>query len=295
MQSQSLRFETEPNFFIIGEGWGNPTAPPIILLHGGGQTHHSWGDTARKLAEHGWYAVSYDARGHGVSSWSDKGNYLTDALVADLKVIIQQVGSKPALIGASMGGITSLVLDGESSESLVSAVILVDIAPKAEQKGIERIFAFMSSHLENGFASLEEAAAAVAAYLPQRSKNYDHSRLEKNLRFRDGRYYWHWDPAMLKVWKNTTPDQQIAYEERLFAAAQNLKAPTLIVRGGMSDVVSERVMAEFLDAVPHVRSMTVSGASHMVAGDSNHTFTNAVISFLEEVYAVKKSEVNSSE
>lgn len=192
-----------------------------------------------------------------------------------------------------MGGITSLVLDGESSESLVSAVILVDIAPKAEQKGIERIFAFMSSHLENGFASLEEAAAAVAAYLPQRTKNYDPSRLEKNLRFRDGRYYWHWDPAMLKVWKNTTPDQQIAYEERLFFAAQNLKAPTLIVRGGMSDVVSERVMAEFLDAVPHVRSMTVSGASHMVAGDSNHAFTNAVISFLEEVYPVKKSEVNS--
>jgi non-heme chloroperoxidase len=245
MQSQSLRFETEPNFFIHGEGWGAPTAPPIILLHGGGQTHHSWGDTARKLAEQGWYAITYDARGHGASSWSAHGSYLTDALVGDLKAILQQIGGKPALIGASMGGITSLVLDGESNESLVSAVVLVDIAPKAEQKGIERIFAFMSSHLENGFGSLEEAAAAVAAYLPQRSKNYDHSRLEKNLRFREGRYYWHWDPQMLKVWKNATPDQQIAYEERLFAAAQNLKAHTLIVRGGISDVVSERVMAEF--------------------------------------------------
>jgi len=89
---------------------------------------------------------------------------------------------------------------------------------------------------------------------------------------------------MLKVWKNATPDQQIAYEERLYQAAQQLKAPTLIVRGGMSDVVSERVMAEFLDAVPHVRSTTVSGAGHMVAGDSNHAFTNAVITFLEEVY-----------
>jgi pimeloyl-ACP methyl ester carboxylesterase len=286
MQNQILRFETEPDFYIHGEGWGNPTAPPIILLHGGGQTHHSWGDTARKLAEQGWYAISYDARGHGASSWSADGDYLTDALVNDLKAIIQQIGGKPALIGASMGGITSLVLDGESAESLVSAVVLVDIAPKAEQKGIERIFAFMSSHLENGFGSLEEAAAAVAAYLPQRAKSYDHSRLEKNLRFRDGRYYWHWDPTMLKAWKNATPDQQIAYEERLFSAAQHLKSPTLIIRGGISDVVSERVMAEFLDAVPHVRSMTVSGAGHMVAGDSNHAFTNAVISFLEEVYPV---------
>jgi pimeloyl-ACP methyl ester carboxylesterase len=286
MQSSIIRFETEPDFFIHAEGWGDASAPPILLLHGGGQTHHSWGDTAQRLAERGWYAITYDARGHGNSSWSSKGAYLVDALVSDLKAIIHQVGGKPAIIGASMGGITALVLEGESAASLTSAIILVDIAPKAEQKGIERIFAFMSSHLESGFASLEEAADAVAAYLPQRSRKDNYSRLEKNLRFRDGRYYWHWDPTMLKVWKDATPDQQIAYEERLFVAAQNLKAPTLIVRGGMSDVVSDRVMAEFLDAVPHVRSLTVSGAGHMVAGDSNHAFTNAVIQFLEEVYPV---------
>lgn len=284
MPSHPLRFETEPHFFLSAEGWGNPTHPPLILLHGGGQTRHSWGDTAQKLSDQGWYAITYDARGHGESDWSATGNYLVDGLVADLNAIIHQLGTKPALVGASMGGLTAMVLDGESDESLTSAIVLVDIAPKAEQKGIERIFAFMSSHLESGFGSLEEAAAAVSAYLPQRSKNYDSSRLEKNLRFREGRYYWHWDPQMLKVWKNATPDQQIAYEERLYQAAQQLKAPTLIVRGGMSDVVSERVMAEFLDAVPHVRSTTVSGAGHMVAGDSNHAFTNAVITFLEEVY-----------
>lgn len=289
MPSHPLRFETEPHFFLSAEGWGNPAHPPLILLHGGGQTRHSWGDTAQKLADQGWYAITYDARGHGESDWSATGNYLVDGLVADLKAIIRQLGTKPALVGASMGGLTAMVLDGESDESLTSAIVLVDIAPKAEQKGIERIFAFMSSHLESGFGSLEEAAAAVSAYLPQRSKNYDPSRLEKNLRFREGRYYWHWDPQMLKVWKNATPDQQIAYEERLYQAAQRLKAPTLIVRGGMSDVVSERVMAEFLDAVPHVRSTTVSGAGHMVAGDSNHAFTNAVIAFLEEVYPSQTS------
>ena len=289
MPSHPLRFETEPHFFLSAEGWGNPTHPPLILLHGGGQMRHSWGDTAQKLADQGWYAITYDARGHGESDWSVTGNYLVDGLVADLKAIIHQLGAKPALVGASMGGLTAMVLDGESDESLASAIVLVDIAPKAEQKGIERIFAFMSSHLESGFGSLEEAAAAVSAYLPQRSKNYDPSRLEKNLRFREGRYYWHWDPQMLKVWKNATPDQQIAYEERLYQAAQRLKAPTLIVRGGMSDVVSERVMAEFLDAVPHVRSTTVSGAGHMVAGDSNHAFTNAVIAFLEETYPSHRS------
>ncbi|MEZ4905155.1 MAG: alpha/beta hydrolase [Spirosomataceae bacterium] len=281
---QRLVFETQPHFFLVGEGWGNPFDPPVILLHGGGQTQHSWGDTAKVLAEKGWYAITYDARGHGASSWSAEGNYLTDALVADLKAVIYQIGVKPALIGASMGGITAMMLEGESEEAQASAIVLVDIAPKAEQKGIERIFAFMSSHLESGFGSLEEAAQVVAAYLPQRAKNNDHSRLEKNLRLRHGRYYWHWDPQMLKTWKSATPDQQIAYEQRLYDADLHLKAPTLIVRGGISDVVSERVMAEFLDAVPHVRSLTVSGAGHMVVGDSNHAFTNAVVDFLNEVY-----------
>jgi pimeloyl-ACP methyl ester carboxylesterase len=70
-----------------------------------------------------------------------------------------------------------------------------------------------------------------------------------------------------------------------------LKVPTLIVRGGISDVVSEKVMAEFLDAVPSVRSVNVSGASHMVAGDSNHAFTHAVLDFLKEVYPTKLSDL----
>lgn len=284
MTFQKLKFETDSNFFISGFGFGNPENAPVILLHGGGQTAHSWGDTAQLLAEKGYYAIALDARGHGDSSWSPTGDYSATAYSNDLKAIIKQVGNKPALIGASLGGITSLVAEGESEESIASAIVLVDIAPKAEQKGIERIFAFMSSHMESGFETIQEAADAVAAYLPHRPKNNNISRLEKNLRFRNGRWYWHWDPGLLKMWQNINPKQSIEHEERLFNAAQNLKVPTMIVRGGISDVVSERVMAEFLDAVPNVRSITVAGAGHMVAGDSNHSFTTAVIDFLSEVY-----------
>ncbi len=280
----SVRFETKPNFFIVGTAYGNAKNQPVLLLHGGGQTGYSWGDTAKILAQNGYYAIALDARGHGDSSWSANADYLTDALVDDLRAVIKQVGGKPALIGASMGGITSLIAEGESKISVASTVILVDIAPKAEQKGIERIFAFMSANMNSGFATIAEAAEAVAAYLPHRPKTDDTGRLEKNLRFRNGRWYWHWDPAMLQVWQNSTVSERIEYEQRLFTAAQNLTVPTLIVRGGISDVVSERVMAEFLDAVPQVRSFTVAGAGHMVAGDSNHSFTNAVVDFLKEVY-----------
>ncbi len=280
----ALRFETSPHFFINARAFGNPTDKPVLLLHGGGQTLHSWGDTCQYLATKGYYAVSLDARGHGDSDWAIDGNYSPASMVEDLKSVIGQIGGKPALIGASMGGITALIAEGEAQHSIASAIVLVDIAPKAEQKGIERIFSFMSANMESGFANIDEAAEAVAAYLPHRQKSADNSRLEKNLRFRNGRWYWHWDPAMLKLWRDSTPLQKIEHEQRLFAAAQNLTVPTLIVRGGISDVVSERVMTEFLDAVPSVRSITVAGAGHMVAGDSNHSFTNAVLDFLTEVY-----------
>jgi pimeloyl-ACP methyl ester carboxylesterase len=281
---QTIKFEIYPHFFIVADTFGNPENKPVIFLHGGGQTRHSWGDTAKTIANNGYYSIALDARGHGDSSWSESGNYNFEDLGKDLKEVIKQIGEKPALVGASMGGLTSLIAEGESQNSISSAIILVDIAPKTEQKGIERIFAFMSSN-KHGFASIEEAAESVAAYLPNRTKPKDHSRLEKNLRLRaDGRYYWHWDMKMLELWKSITPDQQIKNEARMYQAAKNLKVPTMIVRGGMSDVVSEKVMAEFLDEVPHVRSVNVSDAGHMVAGDSNHAFTNAVLEFLREVY-----------
>jgi pimeloyl-ACP methyl ester carboxylesterase len=281
---QTIQFEIYPNFFIIADSYGNPENKPVLFLHGGGQTRHSWGDSAKIVAENGYYALALDARGHGDSSWSETGNYRIEDFGQDLKAIIQQLGKSPALVGASMGGLTSLIAEGESEGIISSAIVLVDIAPKTEQKGIERIFAFMSSN-KHGFASIDEAAEAVSAYLPNRPKPQDHSRLEKNLRLRaDGRYYWHWDMKMLELWKSITPDQQIKNETRMFDAAKSLKVPTMIVRGGMSDVVSDKVMAEFLDEVPHVRSVNVSGAGHMVAGDSNHAFTNAVLAFLKEVY-----------
>lgn len=290
MTAKNIEFQVEPTIKIAAEAWGNPQDPVVILLHGGGQTRHSWGKTAQTLAEQGWYAIAYDARGHGKSSWSPEGNYSFAYLIQDLKVILSQLEGTPALVGASMGGLTSMLTQGETEEMLTSAVILVDVAPRVEQKGVERIFKFMSANMAEGFATLEEAADAVAAYLPHRTRPKTLTRLEKNLRKKeDGRYYWHWDPKILDSWKKSTPEQILADTQRMYDAANNLKVPTLIVRGGMSDVVSEQVMAEFLDKVPHVRSVDVTGARHMVAGDSNHTFSDAVIKFLKEVHPPQAS------
>ena len=122
---------------------------------------------------------------------------------------------------------------------------------------------------------LEEAADTIASYLPHRSRPKHLSGLSKNLRLRaNGRYYWHWDPQLLAA-PNRRRDP-----ERLLGAARALRVPTLLVRGKLSDIVSDATQAEFLAAVPHAHYVDVVGAGHMVAGDQNDTFSQGILDFL---------------
>jgi non-heme chloroperoxidase len=269
---------------LAADAYGDPSHPPVLLLHGGGQTRFAWGATAAQLAAEGWYAVSMDLRGHGESAWDDAGDYSVNAYVADLRAVVPQLSAKPVLVGASLGGIASLLAEGEDEGSLCAAIVLVDIAPKIEGSGALRIIQFMQGSAD-GFASLEEAADAVAAYLPHRERPSDLSGLAKNLRtLPSGRLRWHWDPRFLQAGHGPKPGEQ---PERLRVAARKLRVPTLLVRGKLSDLLSEAGARDFLDLVPHARFADVSDAGHMVAGDRNDRFSSAVIEFLREVRALR--------
>jgi len=262
---------------LRGDVFGSPEAPPVLLLHGGGQTRHSWSGTARSLAREGWLALSLDLRGHGQSDWSPTGAYDLEDFVRDLAQVARGLPRRPVVVGASLGGMAALCAEGESQSGLLAAVVLVDVTPRLEPRGVMRIVSFMTDRPE-GFASLEEAADAVAAYRQHRARPSDLAGLEKNLRRGDdGRWRWHWDPKFLSrdrhIGNTLTP-------ERLLDAARGLRVPTLLVRGKLSDVVSLEGAAEFREAVPHARFADVSGAGHMVAGDRNDLFTDAVIGFL---------------
>lgn len=274
---QRVTYKTNAGLNLVGDTWGDPSHPPILFLHGGGQTRFAWGGTARTLAAQGWHTVSLDLRGHGESDWAPDGNYVIDSYVDDIRSVLRHFPQKPVFVGASLGGITSLITIGEASEPVASGVVLVDITPRTETEGVERIRAFMGG-APNGFANLEEAADAVAAYIPHRPRPKDLSGLAKNLRLgADGRYRWHWDPQMMN------PARFRRDPERLLAASRALKVPTLLVRGKLSDVISDATVQEFLDAVPHAKYADVTGAGHMVAGDQNDIFSKAVIDFLVEV------------
>jgi pimeloyl-ACP methyl ester carboxylesterase len=264
---------------------GEPGSPPVVFFHGGGQTRHAWGTTLDVLASEGWRAYSVDLRGHGDSDWAPDGDYTLDAFSADVQAVATSLDELPVLVGASLGGIASLAAVGESPEPIARALVLVDVAPRIDREGADRIGAFMMTNID-GFESLEAVADAVAAYNPHRPRPTDLSGLKKNVRQRaDGRWVWHWDPAFM-VGRFGSPDEtrtSVIQPERLEEAARTLTMPVLLVRGRMSDLLTDDGSRQFLDLVPHAGFVEVGGAGHMVAGDRNDLFNDAIVQFLRAI------------
>jgi pimeloyl-ACP methyl ester carboxylesterase len=279
---QTVRFRGIDELTLVADEWNRDAdiaadKPTILMLHGGGQNRHSWKNTGQILADAGFHVVALDSRGHGDSDRSPTANYSLETLTGDTLQVIYQIGRPVALIGASMGGLTSLPVAHEAGPELVTKLVLVDVVPRFEKSGSARIRDFMFSGID-GFASLEEAADAVAAYLPHRTRPRSVEGLKKNLRLRDGKWFWHWDPAFL-----TAPgDDPFERAEMLEHAAISLEIPILLIRGKLSDVVSTEGVQDFLQKVPGAQFVELSDAGHTAAGDDNDAFTDAVVQFVRQ-------------
>jgi pimeloyl-ACP methyl ester carboxylesterase len=259
---------------------------PVLLLHGGGQTRHAWLNTARRLAEQGFSAFSLDQRGHGDSDRARDGQYGFGEFGRDALAIATQIaertGETPVAVGASLGGIASLVALARSpADPCFSALVLVDIVPDMDPRGVAHITGFMMARAKEGFASVAEAADAVATYLPHRPRPRSLDGLRKNLRQgEDGRWRWHWDPAFL----DGPNPVHLGYEgvkREIDAVVDALPVPTLLVRGASSELVTEEAATAFLARARGARYANIAKARHMVAGDRNDAFGGAVIDFLK--------------
>ncbi len=280
-----FEFTGSGGIVLRGDRRGQPDAPAVVFLHGGGQTRFSWGATASAVAERGWQAITLDARGHGESDWAPDGDYRLSAFARDLDAALAAMSGlpgKPVVVGASLGGLTSILLAGEVHPGVLGGLILVDIVPDMEPGGADRIQAFMAEKVSDGFGSLEEVADAIAAYNPHRPRPSDLSGLRKNLRERDGRWFWHWDPKFIGGDADLGPNEitDVVRLDAAVSAIEQAGVPILLVRGRVSDLVSEEKAEHFRRKHPSVQFTDVSGAGHMVAGDRNDAFTAAVVDFL---------------
>jgi pimeloyl-ACP methyl ester carboxylesterase len=262
---------------LAADRWAGTGPTQLLYLHGFGQTRQAWGNSAAHLAAAGFGGLAPDGRGHGESDWNPPDlPYSMDQFIADTHLVAGGFARPPVLVGASMGGLLGVVTEGEAAAGRYAALVLVDITPRWEARGVARILDFMGAH-PDGFADFDEAAEAISSYLPHRRRRKTPQELAPLLvAGPDGRWRWHWDPRML---------DQVArdgerYQPRLIEAARRVRIPTLLISGGLSDLVSDATVDEFMALVPHAEHVRIADATHMVAGDRNDAFTGAILDFL---------------
>eukprot|EP01062_Namystynia_karyoxenos_P028691 TRINITY_DN21698_c0_g1_i1.p1 TRINITY_DN21698_c0_g1~~TRINITY_DN21698_c0_g1_i1.p1 ORF type:complete len:565 (+),score=123.13 TRINITY_DN21698_c0_g1_i1:72-1766(+) len=285
---------------------GDPEGLPVLWLHGGGQTRHAWGGSVSALAARGCFCINVDLKGHGDSYWDPAGatepSYRPTSVALDIDRLLEQLvltQRRPVIVGASMGGLSSL-LTRASRDGHLGASVLVDVTPTMRIQGVQRVLSFMIDKLDDGFASLEEAADAVARYQPHRKRarpsGDELNSLQKNLRRgKDGRWRWHWDPNLMRESRTTDfsappSPERVAYEEHLKDCVRRFTqhqppTPLLLVRGQQTDLVGAEDVELLRSLAPHAETVDVRDAAHMVAGDSNSGFTAAVESFLAARFA----------
>ncbi|MES2157909.1 MAG: alpha/beta hydrolase [Pseudomonadota bacterium] len=262
---------------LAADATGPLDGQPLLFLHGSGQTRQSWGKALVEAARHGFRATAMDLRGHGDSGWSPDGRYDLNVFADDLRAVLTQMDRPPVVVGASLGGIVAMIV-AAADPAAIRALVLVDITATVDMEGANEVIAFMSAGAD-GFASVEAAADAVSAYLPHRDKPRSSKGLAKNLRQRGERWYWHWDPAFMTM--GTDVKQQAEGPTVLETAARGLTIPTLLIRGGRSRIVTEEGARAFMEMVPHADYAHIEGAHHMVAGDANDAFNDAVFAFVD--------------
>lgn len=276
---QTVRFRGDQGLTLVGDEWNRGVgSTTILMLHGGGQNRFSWKNTGQILADSGLHVLALDARGHGDSDRAPAGQYTVHTLAADIAAVLEQIGAPVVIVGASMGGLTGILAAFRAGPQLVSGLVLVDVVPRFESEGTARIRDFMTRHV-HGFETLDQAADAVAAYLPHRRRPRNLEGLKKNLRLRQGRWHWHWDPAFV----TSAGDDPFVDIEELEQAVGQLRIPILLVRGKLSDVVSPDGVEDFLGKVPHARFVELSDAGHTAAGDDNDAFSAAVVEFVTQI------------
>lgn len=259
---------------LVADAIGDQDAPPILFLHGGGQSRHSWRNAARRVAEAGYLGITIDMRGHGDSDWAPDGAYGLEIMASDLCHVLRALDRPAGLVGASRGG--QVALGAAAAEpARTRLVLLADVGPHIDRQGVAPIRDFMERSMR-GFDSVEAAAQALDG-LPGRRRAVDADTLPRALRHgMDGKLYWRWDPrTALPGFLDA--DRETALMER---AASAVHCPVLLVRAEHSDVLTDEGVKAFRRLTPQLRVTMAPGVGHMFTNDQNDAFALPLLDFL---------------
>ena len=261
--------------------WGPSAAPTIVCLHGGGQTAYMYEDLGTALGTR-YHVVAPDLPGHGESEPLPDEPFNRQVLARTLPPLLEEFGIRRAVfVGASLGGIAGLTL-AAMRQDLVTALVLIDVGHRLEDEGVNRIIDFLGRH--ESFGSLEEAAVAIAEYLPHREGAVDPQRLRRNLRQRpDGAWVWKHNLGRSVRERGSTFGGWRALMAGMEDEASGITCPVLVLRGAGGDALSDEGADEVAALLPDARLQTIGAAGHHAAGDNPATTVSLVRAFLDEI------------
>ncbi len=237
--------------------WGEAGAPPVIMVHGLSGNAHNFDNLAPHFAPR-YHVISVDVRGRGDSDWAADANYSNDAYIADLEGLRQALGfERVSLVGTSLGGRISMTYAGTYPDR-VERTVLNDIGPEIDPRGGARI-ANTTREAVTSFETMEEV---IAWHCEQRAGFSSLSDADqravagfavKNLP--NGGYTWKMDPAVRTDPRRPDP-------ETSWTLAQQIPGPVLLVRGGISDLLSPETAQRMVAEMQDCRMVTVPGVGH---------------------------------
>jgi esterase len=255
--------------------WGTSGSPPLVFLHGGALTAHTWDLVCLALRSE-FHCLALDQRGHGDSEWSPSLDYSLEAHVRDVEGFIDALAlSDPVVIGQSLGAFVGIELAARNPDAL-HGLVLVDAAPGVSQNATSTVSEFILGPAE--FDSVEECVARARRFNPRRNERLLRRSLLHNLRaLPGGRWTWKYDRRHL------SPEKIEEMRRRFNLLSERLgviDCPTLLVRGADSEVLSEKDAARVVDRIPSATSVRIDDAGHTVQGDNPRGLTEALRRFL---------------
>ena len=247
--------------------WGNPSNPKVLICVHGLTRRGSDFITLAKAMSKDYYVVCPDVVGRGDSDQlKNPMLYAVPQYVADMSSLIKHLGvSQVDWFGTSMGGLIGMVY-ASMPKSPIRRMLINDVGPRIEPEAIQRLGSYVGqpfsfTNRADALQRLNEICASFGAHTPEEWETYNGPMLEQ----KDGLWVMHYDPDISVPFASVNPIMAKAGEMAMWHAFKQIHIPMLIVRGGDSDLLSAKTVAEMCKANPHIRSIEIPGVGHAPA------------------------------